>query len=296
MPKLVNKHLFNINPKLLLFYILTLIGVLNHILKDLHLGNINSIIILLLVLSFLKIAENKHLLAGLFIALVIITKPYFFIILFPLFLYKKYKTIAFTGAWGVAFVLSTVIIMGFSTSLDLHLQWIAAMLDHSELLGSYNTFISLSNYYLGTSIPSMFYYPLFLIIGIATYLFFYFDHRKLEVAPSTALTNRNFTFYFFLIIAIIPNALITDNEHFIFSLPLIAMSLLWLIETKKIGLSILFAVMIVLYGGNTMELLGRDLMMKVNYWGILGIANIMILGFSSYVFFAHRKQWKTIEK
>jgi hypothetical protein len=74
------------------------------------------------------------------------------------------------------------------------------------------------------------------------------------------------------------------------------MSLLWLIETKKIGLSILFAVMIVLYGGNTMELLGRDLMMKVNYWGILGIANIMILGFSSYVFFAHRKQWKTIEK
>lgn len=289
--KIINKYFFNNDKYRLLSYLLILILVLLHVVKDLHLGNTNTILIFTIVLTIYNSLNKKYLLAGLFFALAIITKPYFAIAVLPFLLYKQYKTVMYTALSGFIFVLLTVVFMGFSKSLSLHLEWFSAMLEHSKYLTSSYTIFYLLDYYTGIKIPTEYSYHFFVFIGILSFVFFYLLKRKDEKL-SIFNENQSLMMFFFFIIAITPNILITDNEHFIFSLPIIAFVILYLISNKNYYILVLFFIGALMYGGNSTDLVGADLTLKIKFWGFLGIGNLIILSIAMYLFYSKRNTFK----
>jgi hypothetical protein len=97
--------------------------------------------------------------------------------------------------------------------------------------------------------------------------------------------NEKFFFImeYYTLLAIIPNLLLTDTEHFLFSLPLIMVLLNYLFVFKNPISIAIFAILIFLYEGNSSDILGHSLANKLDEMGMLGISNLFIMAFSMYV-------------
>jgi len=252
---------------------LILFSVLLHIVRDLHIGNTNTIIIFLFILTIKFILEHKEIVAGILFALIILLKPYFIVLVLILFLFKKKNTLLSLVATGVVLTLFTGAIWGFVKSYNLHLEWFKAMLDHSGYLYSPYTISYLLDYYLGISIPQSF---TFILLGILVLLisFIFWNSSK---KSSLKERNKSLIIGFFVIIALIPSVLITDVEHFIFSLPIIAI-LIFYLKNKKNYLWIgIFVLVVFMFGGNSQDLVGKELTLKIKEWGWVGIANLIFI-------------------
>ncbi len=296
MGEIADKYLIAIKKNRLLIYFLVLASILLHLVKDLHLGNTNTILVLILILALSNSLKKNDLLAGLFLALAIFTKPYFIILLLPFVLHKRYKTILFTAISAFCFLFLTVLFLGFSKSITLHIEWIYAMLDHSTyFLYSFYTIFYLLNYYFDINIPVEYSYYFFFIVGLLTLL--YFGLLKVKDKKGDNLYNEDqslIIFYFFLL-AIIPNILITDNEHFIFSLPIIVIVIYYLSLAKNYWFIALFSIFILMYGGNSTDLVGHEMTLQIKHMGILGIANIFILSSAMLIYYFDRNKFKSVK-
>jgi len=287
LEQLITRYLFKVKKHHIYTSFLILLSVLLHYVRDLHMGNINIILLFAMIIALKLSLESKEIAAGIIIALVIMTKPYFIILGIPFLIFKKYKTVISIAVSGILLTLSTAIIFGLSKSLNMHLNWFSAMLDHSNFLDSPYTVISLLDFYFGLSISKSFGIPLFGIITLIISSYFFNISKK----ETTNEYNKSLIFSYFILIGIIPNILITDVEHFLFSLPLISMVILYLQQIKKYYWSILFMVAILIYGGNSSDLIGNDLSIKVKLWGFVGIGNLMILG-SAISVYLNRDAWE----
>jgi hypothetical protein len=281
LEQIVNDYFFKNNKWRILTSFLILLSVLLHFVRDLHLGNTNTILILMMILAIKLTLESKEIAAGILIALVIMTKPYFIVLGLIFLLFKKYKLIATIAITGIALTLSTSIFLGFQNSYLMHIEWFKAMLMHSDYLTSSYTFFYFADYYFGIKIPISYSFPFFILIAISISLFFY----KRSINETTLESNRTMIFSYFILIGIIPNILITDVEHFLFSLPLISIVILYLKDQKNHFYNILFAVVIFMYGGNSSDLVGNELSNDIKYWGFVGIGNLIIIGSAFVVYF-----------
>ncbi len=291
LEQVIDKHLFKIEKKGLLSLILILLGILIHLIRDLHLGNTNMILVLFLIIGLKLSLESHEKYAGIFLALVILTKPYFIILMLPFLVSKKYKTIVSTAITGFGLTLLTGFILGFHRSLILHIEWFQEMLRHSSYLISPYTIFYYSDFYLGIAIPSKFHFLLFGLIVILISLYFWFyNNRKSQNRE----TNKVLIFNYFILIAIIPSLLITDVEHFIFSLPLIAIIIYYLKKENNYYWIIGFILIILMFGGNSSDLVGNELSYKIKIWGWVGIGNLFILLSSFLVFNKMNKEEKEI--
>ena len=284
MENIIDKYLFKIEKKNLLAFIFIFLGILIHLIRDLNMGNTNAILVLLLVLALKCSLESRQIAAGILLALAILTKPYFIILMLPFLLAKKYKVFFSTAVSGIIFTLSTVLILGFSKSLTLHTQWIQEMLRHSVYLYSPYTIPYLLDYYLGFSALEKIQLPFFglMVLGVSAY-FWYHQHAD-HSAEDVPRNNRTLIFFYFILIAMIPSLLITDVEHFIFSMPLIAILVYSLKKKNNYYLIALLVVTILIFGGNSSDLVGNELSLKIKFWGWVGIGNILFLigSFATY--------------
>ena len=279
------KYLFvnNKNSFLILFSIL--LCVFNHLVRELHLGNTNMILLLLLSLSLYLTLESKPIPAGVLFAIAVLVKPYFIICLLPFLLHKKKKTIFSFAISLVLFVASSFIIIGFSKSAVLYSEWISAMKEHSSYLTSNHTIFSLLDYYFGFSIPPSYGIIVLGLTGILSLGYFWIvDSRQNVKTNSMSSQNRLLIIHFFLLIAIVPNLLVTDTEHFLFSLPLISILVLQLAGEKNYFLITLFILLIIMYGGNSSDIFGKHLAGKFEELGLLGISNLIIITAIIYLF------------
>ncbi len=234
-----------------------------------------------MILAIKLTLESKEIAAGILLAIVIMTKPYFIILGLIFLLFKKYKLIASIAATGTVLTLSTGLFIGFQDSYLMHIEWFKAMLMHSNYLTSSYTLFYFADYYLGINIPISYSFPFFILIAIVISLFFY----KKSIHELEAEKNKTMIISYFILIGIIPNILITDVEHFLFSLPLISIVILYLKDQKNHIYNILFAVVIFMYGGNSSDLVGNELSSDIKYWGFVGIGNLLIIGAAIVVYF-----------
>ncbi|MEZ5084107.1 MAG: glycosyltransferase 87 family protein [Bacteroidales bacterium] len=277
LEKIIRSYLYPVRQKhFLTLSAVMLCGIL-HLVRELHLGNINMILLFLLCLSLYFVLHSKPVLSGLLLGLVILAKPYFIICLLPVLVNKRYKEIFFSVVSVSLFVLSSIIISGLSNGITLYQEWISAMMDHSVYLISNHTVFALINTYFGITINPRF--APFLLILLAIIISVYFwtitnnmkDNYKSSINYQGALIVN-----FFLIIALIPSILITDTEHFLFSLPLIAI-ILFHLKKEAIWPVVFFVLLILIYEGNSSDLLGNVLSGKVEEYGVLGISNLIII-------------------
>ena len=264
------------------FWLSIFMGVVICLVREFHLGNVNLIVLFLLckALQFGLQAEDKKGLfwSGCLIGLATLFKPFLLVLLFPFVFNQKAKILVGFGAAIVAGPLLVFTLLGFQNGLQLHLDWLKAMGAHSTYLQSNHTLSSLLFKTTGVQLPFSAYF--FFIAGVIVYVIY-----KLLVKT----TNKGQAIWteFILILALLPNLLVTDTEHFIWSLPLIAMILgnWWygttglLHQKYKWTFRILLCLVLFMYGGNSSDLLGNKGSDWFENMGLLGWGNLGLMAF-----------------
>jgi hypothetical protein len=258
---------------LLLFVILVIV---NHLFREIHLGNVNMFIVMLLCLGIQKTLEEKFIASGLFIALAIFIKPYLVILVLPLLFHKKLKSIWSLGIWSALLLIVPIGFLGFDKFIQINKQWIHEIFQHGAYLYSNHTFTSLIRRYITLRVNDHS-HLYFLVSVIFSYVIIYFVSLKKYGAVSKKNNNNTLVFSYFILLALLPNILITDTEHFLYSTPIILFSIYYLYVYNNLKYTIVFIIFSILYGINSTDILGRNLSGKFEDYGILGLANIGLI-------------------
>ncbi|MGY8953844.1 MAG: glycosyltransferase family 87 protein [Flavobacteriales bacterium] len=275
--KLVNKYVFNLKSNNVFLFLIVLIIILNHLIRELHLGNTNIILMFLLTLALQFSLKNKILLASTLLAIVILTKPYFLVLVLPFILYQKWKLINSTGLLIVAFVGASILILGWENGTGLYQDWFVSMSQHSGYLTSSHTISSLLRNYFSIDLQGYFDFLFFALNAGLLFSFFWVLKQKTQITNSDK--NQGQLLFYFLLIASVPNFLITDTEHFLFSIPLLLLITSYLIKARNIPLSLLFIILAFFYGGNSSDMLGNEGSDNFDKLGFLGLSNLVFIGF-----------------
>jgi hypothetical protein len=263
---------------------ISLLCIAVHLVRELHLGNVNIIILLLISFSVLLILEEKYFLPGILIAIAVLLKPYFLLLLIPLLALRKWKVLSSFGISLLASAILCSLIFGFSRYIELNKEWFNSMAAHGSYLQSNNNVRSLLNIYFKISLPG---WGNVAITGTAAVLLMALLNIKLQYKKpnhQTLLITGIFT-----AAALIPNLVITDTEHFLLSLPLVMILLRYVMVMQNKFLTAGFVILIFFFGGNSTDLLGKNLSAGFDSLGLLGISNILLICSVLYLLLSGKK-------
>jgi hypothetical protein len=273
----------------------SLIGVLVHIARELHLGNVNIILVLLVGLGLNYLLEAREVPAGVLLGLTMVFKPYFMLLLLPLVFHRKFRALVSLGLTLLASVLIPTLVLGFDKCLSLHREWLQSMMDHSSYLSSPHTLLSLVRTYIAPQAPDGLAYIFVALVALLYGLFFLVNHRRNQTKSNLAKEeNASLMMGTFGLLAVIPNLVITDTEHFLYLLPVIVFSVAYFFRYRNYGLLVLFILLVLGYGCNSSDLLGRDLSNRVHNGGLLGICNLGIIALGVYLYFRLQRNERSI--
>jgi hypothetical protein len=278
------------------FLVIISLFALDHIERELHLGNVNLFLLLLCFWLMDALAGSKRLLSGILLAVLLLFKPHF-IVLVPLLIWRIRWRELLVGAFffGLGLLLPSLY-LGWKDNLQMLGDWGLAIKDHNVALEkSPNTIYGLINAGLhgfGANLKSLIVIGSSLII-VAVFTLFYLL-RSRAIQPDI---QRWFLEIFF-IVAIIPNLTHTDTEHFIWSWPLIAFIVSIMLRIRFYGYKmyiLALAIAFIPYVLNSPDIVGTNLRNFFDEGGGLGMANLifMLLAFSLVVF--HREQMKQLD-
>jgi hypothetical protein len=254
---------------------LTLLCFLNHLVRELHLGNVNMLLVFILSGTLLLLLRGKEISAAVLLAIAILFKPYLILLCFPLLLHKKVRVLIFCAGALLLSFLGVFLVTGVSEGVMLHRQWVTAMLAHNNYLGSPHTLFSLLRSHIFTALPedlNMVFTGMMclLLFGVMVY-------ARLRSAITQPV---QLIFGYFGLLALFPNLFITDTEHFLFVMPLLLICITGLFVLKSRSAAIIFIILVIMYGANSSDLLGEGLSDVIEKWGVLGLANFCIVIFA----------------
>jgi alpha-1,2-mannosyltransferase len=261
----------------LLLPLLAGLFLIDHLERELHLGNINLILLIALFETFIALKSNQNIRGGVFYGLVLLFKPHF-VLLLPYFIWKKrFKTVAASVA-SVAFGLFLpAVALGWKENMSLLNKWFGAMSDHNlALQRSPNTIYGLlNNTFLDGQAGSWLIAVTLLLVAVLVAIFILRNDRIAGEKWSTNLRYQEF----FLLIALVPSLVHTDTEHFMWIWPLLALSIYGLLnkDVKQTWLGIiLLALAFIPFAINSPDLVGNRLQLLFDEGGI-GLGNLLII-------------------
>ena len=189
----------------------------------------------------------------------------------PLVVAFRLKTVRNAGLTIAFGLLLPMLFVGPHHWLHLHRVWLDAMAAHGDYLKSPDTFISLSSGYFDTVVPHQ--YPRLAIafVGMAFTAICWW-HRK-----RSGNDNRSLVLQLWTAFALVPLLVITDQEHFLYSLPLIAFTLAGLFYQRRPFALSLFVAAMLLYATRSSDLWGSQLESRWVAAGALGLGNLLLL-------------------
>ncbi len=252
-----------------------------HLIRELHLGNTNLLLLLLCFVIF-KYAGKRDNMTGFILAFVILTKPYFALLFLPLALNGKWKTILKSGFSVVGLIAILCIVVGIDNASLIHQNWIQSIQAHSNYLTSSHNIDSLLYALTGFSMGTKTAMLLLIVSNILLFLAYWISNglnnffELNSIAPS--VRDKKYYVHYFLTIALVPCFLITDTEHFLFVLPLIGFMVKELLQMKKyaIGIGSIFLTAWFLIASFGNDLWGADLFSLLSKSGVLGIGTLTI--------------------
>jgi hypothetical protein len=258
---------------------LTALYMADHLERELHLGNINLFLLIAAFWIFTFLKNEKQLFAGLLYGLLLLFKPHFLILL-PYFIWKKqWKASLISVAFVLVGLLLPALLKGWTGNLHLVHDWFAAMRDHSiKLEESPNTIYGIFNHFILRQTGHPISIVILLGITSAWFLFFLIKNKM-------KFGNTDVRFIeFFILVALIPNLVHTDTEHFMWTWPLIAFIIIELFKKKNtlfnsegLAVIVLFTISFIPYCLNSPDLVGKKLRFLFDEGGLLGIANLFII-------------------
>ena len=238
-----------------------------HITREMHLGNINLLLLLFFNLGLRALLNNKELPLAIYWSLMIVLKPIMILILLPLLFKGHIKTILIMAGFGLFFFLFPALHVGFKGNWILWTDWFQSIVAHGQYLSSFNTIDSLVKNHTG--LPIGWLAALLCLLVLIAWMIN--DIYRLKKPASDTYLAWTAIFA-----AFIPNFFITDTEHFLLSLPLIWLLLTALINRGKWYHWTGFFIGMSLFSFNSSDLLG-NLSDFVFDHGLLGIGNLVFI-------------------
>jgi hypothetical protein len=234
----------------------------DHLVRELHLGNVNFLLLVLVLFVFKLFRLQKNIFASALFAVVILLKPYFMLIGLFFLLKKEFNFLILTGAFTIMYLLLPSLFVGFESNNELLLDWVEAMKSHNSEITSFNYLSGSFKLHFGIDLSIL----VFILLFVAVYIYMFFDFLK-----------RNEELAFFLLIAIIPNLVLTDTEHFLYSIPIILFFLGNIDFKTKIHWPVFVGIIgLCLYGLNWGFIWGDNTGFIVTS-GIIGLGNLLII-------------------
>jgi hypothetical protein len=257
----------------------------DHFERELHLGNVNVFLLIGSFLVFVLIHKGKHWWAGLVYAFILLYKPHF-VILLPLFVLQLNWRMLLTTAGGIVLgLLFPLLWKGWDgNALWLH-QWLDTMQEHNvKLEESANTIYGIYTHFVAQPLglqsgPFM----VVVLLGVVAALVLWFILHKI---PGESAIRKSYM-TFFLLIALIPNLAHTDTEHFMWTWPLIAytmMQLMQLDKKKQWIYGIILGLAFIPYCLNSPDIVGKPTQLLFDEGGLLGVANLVIIAVSIHLY------------
>jgi hypothetical protein len=269
---------------------------LNLLYRELHLGNTNIFLLLLILLMAKLVTESRYFIAGILLGLILLFKPFFLILAIPIILHKKQRIIIGAASLFVLQAAVIIILFGWKLFYFLHAEWIKTMFSHSSSFPSGNNIEYLVRNFITANLPSNFGYFLLLAVMLFLIIFFFYKNYAKNKTVNKSEDNKNFLLECFISIAIIPSILNTDTEHFLYTLPLILLIIFDVFIRKKTLLFICLFLLFLLYGTNSNDIVGKIIGDFYNRIGAVGISNLLLFIWGCYLYFGNIKTPSTEAK
>lgn len=265
--------------KVSLILVLTFVAALNHFFRELHLGNVNALLVLILLGGFTAYRRQQLSLGAFLFAIALLFKPYFILLLVPFVLYRQWRLIVYGMTWLVVLLGTFFLLQGPEEAYFLHQAWFSSMREHNVLLQSWNTIPAILSMLSGRALNAFVISGLLLMLFLL--VFFGITRNKRSLPSELAL--------FLSLLALIPNLVITDTEHFLFSYPLILLLIAYAPKASKF-LLVALVIGLFMYGSNSPEIFGSELSDALEHHGMLGIGNSILLVLVCRVLYEERKK------
>jgi hypothetical protein len=261
---------------MLLTLVIGLVYGADHIERELHLGNVNVILMTMSLFVFAYWQKQRPALAGIVLGAIILFKPHFVILLPYAVLKRQWKSLWYMVAtWAVAFLI-LIPWVGWSHNLALYTEWFEAMGAHNvQLENSPNTVYGLVNAYVfGGTLGA---FGVLILLALVGLLFYALVHRLSVVTHSREVDSVEFA----LLLALIPTLSHTDTEHFMFTFPCVLYVVYMLLHHQvhrfRVLIIVLMALAFVPYCLNSPDLVGKKVRYLFDEAGGLGLANLLII-------------------
>lgn len=273
----------NAHKGIILWLATFIIGVHWH--RELHLGNINLLLLFVLLLSYLGMVRKKLPLAGIGLGVTLLFKPHFLIILPLITLYRQWKLLLYTVA-AVAGISMAFAALNMGQIMDLVGGWIDIVRGHNaELIyvgGDSKQAVNTIYTVMHTLFNCV--YPFTPVTGqamltlliVALPIGIWLLRNSLRVR-----SNSEFQVFLWMwTIALVPSLTLTDTNHFLFCGPLIVWVLSrWNDQQMSSLLKLLTGTALFLIGGNWADLWGECSTWMSDH-SFLGIGNLLLLSTS----------------
>jgi len=277
-----------INSKINGSLILAIAIVGTHFFRELHLGQVNILLLWLYVLALTSFHHKKPLAFGLIIALSLFIKPFGLIFIPFILLLGRYKEFLYMLAfWIVIFFSPLIFYPDLNGFIDLYTSWInelgIELGNKLDLLaaGNHTIFSVLARStplrYLHWGDTGRIIYQL-VILAILGSLFAY------QILKNKR--KNKIILIFIMLIAIIPLLAFTSYNAFIFCLPLIT-CLMFQFGRMNIYSKIIFILSCLFIGANIYDLVGSkmfDLFWEISVysWGTMGLLILVFLNWNKF--------------
>lgn len=273
LERVLMRHVFGTYPpRMMLRGIVGLLIIAVLLARELHLGNINLWLVLGAVLATEALLNESHGRAGLLLGALWFVKPYLLLLAMPLVAFGHWRVLWYAALVMLVGLLAPITILGHATTHALTQAWFNAMAAHGSYLESPDTIASLAVHWSGGA----WHLPKSVVIGtvgITLFMVSVFVARH-----ATVERPASFILLLWVSLALVPNLVITDQEHFLFSLPLIALLLGKLFFRPSWVPLILFLLGAFLYALRSSDLWGNDVEAWWTSYGALGAGNLLIIG------------------
>jgi hypothetical protein len=240
----------------------------------LHLGNINLGLIFLAVLGTERLIAGKAVPAGTAFGISWLIKPYLLLMIIPLVMRREWKTVRTAAAAMAIGLLLPMLFDGPRMWWMLLREWVDAMIYHTQVLDSPDRIGAILGEIAGKPPSTLFDVILIGLVGCALAWLTWRDRQGGATLPSRDMDRA---FELWLSAAVVPNLVVTDQQHFMFSLPLVLFILAWLFFRRDRGVLLLFLLALFGYALRSTDLWGKAVENRLVGWGVLGMGNILLM-------------------
>ncbi|MEZ4789181.1 MAG: glycosyltransferase family 87 protein [Flavobacteriales bacterium] len=285
--RLVRERLLHGKAPAYLPLFLIALAVVVHLHRELHLGNINMMLLWLLIVAVEQLDRGRFDRGGLLLGAAILAKPHFLVLLPLLVLHGQWRSLRSSALALLIGVLLPALFLGWQANLAVHVEWLGEMAKHNAALmytggddhRAVNTIYSflhraVLDRFLGAPSSGEAYVILgFIILAFGAFVLMNRLHKRTDA----------FLFEFLVLVGLVPSITLTDTEHFLFAMPLVAYLIHRLVPKADprwlafVAVPLLFG-----YGGNFEDALGSFSDVLVRY-GALGIGSFGILALTTCV-------------